>query len=162
MIELCQRDEIVAPDVVVDEYGPVTVTWPEAQRLLDPPRYVRFAGAGRLLELKFHPQTRQLIEAVLVSAAGAERGEGSLSPGSTDRAAGACLAEGIETANEEHELSRLVGYDDCLVIGLAPPMPTAWTGTRPVLFGLDDSSDVVALCVVWEAGEREIYLSATE
>lgn len=158
MINLCQRDETAPPEVVIDEYVPVTVTWPEAHRLLDPPRYRTYSGAGRLLELKFHPHRHQLLEVVLVSAAGIQRGEGSLEPSSEGGVVTACLSEdGPET--EDGELSRLIAYDDCLVIGLAPKVPSSWVGTEPVLLGIDEASDVVALGVMWGPPERELCLS---
>lgn len=146
---------------MLDEYVPITITWPEARRLLDAPRYLSFGGSGRLLELKFHPQTRLLVEAVLVSAAGVQQGGGSLSPESADGAVSGCLAQDDASVAERNDLSRLVVYDDCLLIGFGRPVPARWVGSRPVLLGVDDLSMVIALCVMWEPRERETFLSHT-
>lgn len=162
MIHLCHLDEPLPADVEFDEYVPVTLTWPEAGRLLDAPLYMRFEGSGRLLELKFHPQSRHLVEAVLVNVSGVQRDCSPLDPVSVDAAATACWSERAGTGTGAQDLFAVIAHDDCLVINLANGPSTSWVGSRPVLFGLKGASEVVAISVLWDVGTREAFLSAAE
>lgn len=162
MIHLCHLDEPLPADVEFDEYVPVTLTWPEAGRLLDAPLYMRYGGSGRLLEMKFHPHSRRLVEAVLVSASRVQRDRSPLDPVSADDAATACWSERAGTGSGAHEMFALIAHDDCLVIDLANSPSTSWVGLRPVLFGLNGASEVVAISVMWDDGEREAFLAAAE
>ncbi len=123
--------------------------WPEANRSLDPPLYLTFDGAVGFLELKFHPETREVLGAVLVTAKRTRRQARRLSPRTSNAAATVRLVETAGASPRRQPLAGTDVYDDCIVIWLAAAAPTTWIGTPTVLFGLDESSAVVALCVLW-------------
>ncbi|MGH4001775.1 MAG: hypothetical protein ACRDTJ_30425 [Pseudonocardiaceae bacterium] len=157
MLELCASDVADPADVEFDEYVPVTVTWPAAHRLLDQPGYVTCQGRVGLLELKFHPSSGHLVEAVLVSARGIEVAEGALVPTSDDEFRTVCWSK----ENQQVDVVRrvdAVAYDDCLVVALAPDPVERWVGSMPVLFGQGASGEFVAMCVQWDSRERRLVL----
>lgn len=83
MFDFCQADDRVDVEVEFDEHVPVTITYPEYRRLLKPPLYVTYSQDNALLDLKFSPFSRRLVEAVLVNAPYV-RYEGDSSPPASD------------------------------------------------------------------------------
>jgi hypothetical protein len=160
VIELCQLDHPALAETVFDEYVPVTMTWPDYHKLLDAPLYVRYAGSGSLLELKFHPDSCRLVEAVLVAAPGLRREHGSLHPSATEAAVAACLSVQADRPSDSPVVLEVTAFDDCMLIAVEPTPPLSWAGSGPVLFGLDASRQVVALCVQWDSGQRGLVLTA--
>lgn len=140
-----------------DAYVPVTITWPEALDLLEPPTYLAFSSGESLLELKFHPSSYRIVEVALVNAPSIIRGDRSLRPVTEDKAAVACWrnegADGLsETALD------VTAFDDCLVVSWSTVVVAHWVGCAPVYFGQGDQGNVVALCVNWSASDRDHVL----
>lgn len=160
MIEVCYLADAVAADVEFDEYVPVTITWPGAYRLLDPPLYVRYSGLGRLLQLKFHPESRRLIELVLVSASGLRRVHESLNLPAVGATAMARWSDSAGEVAGEGGPPALTAFDDCLVLGISAVPPERWVGTEPVVFGLDRADQVTAISVGWGASGRDLVVEA--
>lgn len=145
------------PEVEFDEYIPVTVVWPLAQRILDRPVYARFRSRSDLLELKFDRESGRIIEAVLVNAPEMRV---------VDAALGAVPAASLTTAYWVGETEGedvvdgldVVAYDDCLLAKLEPRAVISWHGTAPLLFGADESGRLVALAISWSDSERRLVL----
>lgn len=80
MITMRQVSSLGSAVAVFDGYVPLTATWSSAGGLLDPPRYIELQDVNGYLELKFHPHTGILVEAVLAAAPGIQAGQGNLAP----------------------------------------------------------------------------------
>ncbi|TDD17599.1 hypothetical protein E1218_27535 [Kribbella turkmenica] len=159
-MELCQLDHPPLIETVFDEYVPVTITWPDYHKLLDIPLYVRYEGAGGLLEMKFHPDSSRLIEVVLVNAPGVRREHRCLYPAATHVAVTACLSARSGGLPGLFGKLEVTAFDDYMVLAVESAPPLSWVGTAPVLFGLGESRQVVALCVQWEPSARDLVLMA--
>jgi hypothetical protein len=68
VITMRQVEALESVNVDFNEYVPLTITWSGASEVLESPRYVELRGGNGYLELKFHPSSGILIEAVLAAA----------------------------------------------------------------------------------------------
>lgn len=151
MIEPFRLDHPVEVIVEFDEYLPVTITWPDALSL-DPPTYRRYASGGSVLELKFNPLSRRIVEAVLVTASDVRQVAASLAPVSSDKLATVGWAE-RQTSERSKDTLLLAAYQDFLLISLSVEPVAEWIGALPVYFGISQASCAVALCVQWDSSD---------
>jgi hypothetical protein len=145
------------PDVEFDAYVPLTATWSNASGLLDPPRYTALQDENGYLELKFHPETGILTEAVLVAAPGIQAEQGNLGP----RSQGPdglmpYLDPGDNFPAAGHRLV-IRAHPDYLYVSFGRD-PGQWTGTDPVIFGIAEDQSLTAIAARWTPAERESVL----
>lgn len=155
MIKLTEYAESSDPDVEFDEYVPVTATWPEATEFLQPPVYVRCVEKHRLLELKFNPSTRNLVELVLVNAPGLEIEHRKLS-GIQDAAVRARWT-GNASGGEFDRLT-VTALEDFLLMNFSADLAVRWIGQGAVVLGTTESGSVGAIAVRWKTSERKAVL----
>jgi hypothetical protein len=154
MIELASFAGPGDADVEFDEYVPVTVTWPESLQLLETPLYVRCVEDHRLLELKFSPLTKNLVELVLVNSPGLRRTDAALAAEISDINVNARWA-GDDKGGSFDRLE-VTAFEDCLMMNFSGEPIDAWTGTGPVFFGTVTSGSVGAICVRWTPSDQEV------
>lgn len=158
MIETCWSEHAAEVKVEFDEYVPVTVTWPESGRLLDQPVYWRCASGQAVLELKFHPSSRRIVEAVLVNAPNIRLVAEALAPRSNDERATVCFPDRVGSEGSGCAELIVTAFEDCLLISLSNGLIVQWVGGAPVYFGQDSAGDVVALCVLWSPRDRALVM----
>lgn len=140
-------------DVEFDEYVPVTVTWPESLQLMEPPLYVRCVEDHRLLELKFSPLTKNLVELVLVNSPRLQRTSAALAPAVSDINVNARWV-GDDKGGSFDRLE-VTAFEDCLMMNFSGEPINAWTGSGRVLFGTVESGSVGAMGVLWTPSDQE-------
>lgn len=145
-------------DVEFDLYVPFTATWRAAGGLLDPPRYAGLRGESGYLELRFHPHTGILTEAVLAAAPGILAEQRALAPRSRESdGLMPCLGPG-ETFPRPGDRLVIKAYPDYLYVCFGPG-PVRWAGPDPVLFGLTAGETLTAIAAQWTGAERELVLA---
>jgi len=133
MLEFCEVMSDDASEVEFDAYVPFTVTWGAKHRLLETPIYVMCVAGSTMLEWKFGPGSRRLVEVVLVNAPAVRRESGALLCDVVGSSVGVCWSGSV--AGERFDLSRgmeVVGWDDCLVVRLSAEPVVRWRGGSSV------------------------------
>ena len=152
-----------APGPVAVEFGeyvPLTITWERARAILEPPGCLALRSPDGYLELKFHPVTGMLAEAVLAAAPGMHVREERLAPSAAgDAGHMPFAAPGTGHAGEALGPLAARAYQDCLVVSFGPA-PACWSGAGPVLFGVAGDQVLTALCARWTPAERELALAS--
>jgi hypothetical protein len=146
-------------DVEFDEYVPLTAAWRSAGGLLDPPRYVELRDENGYLELKFHPDTGILIEAVLAAATGIQVERGTLAPHSQEPDGLMPYLGPAEAFPRPGDRLVIKAYPDYLYVSFGEK-PVQWTGSDPVIFGLTGDQTLTAIAARWTDAERESVLAA--
>lgn len=154
MIELASFAGTGDVDVEFDEYVPVTVTWPESLQLMEPPLYIRCVEDHRLLELKFSPLTKNLVELVLVNSPGLQRTGAALAPEVSDINVHARWV-GDDKGGSFDRLE-VTAFEDFLVMNFSGEPINAWAGAEPVFFGTVASGSVGAICMRWTPSDQEV------
>jgi hypothetical protein len=145
------------PEVELDPYTPVTVTWARYGQTLDPPQYARCRQGRNYLELKFHPEAGDLLEAVLVSAADAIVAAGPLGqPADTP----GCVVPLIEKGHRGAETPylRVIVHDDALDLQIDDAAVERWVGSPRISFGLAGNEALCRIVISWSSEERRDFL----
>jgi hypothetical protein len=144
-------------DVEFDGYVPLTATWSTAGGLLDSPRYVELRSENGYLELKFHPHTGILIEAVLAAAPGMEIEQQALAPRNQGSDSPMPYLAPEETFPWAGTRLAIKAYLDYLYVSFGRD-PEQWVGPGPVIFGLTEDQGLTAIAAQWTSAERHTVL----
>jgi hypothetical protein len=156
---IMRQVEIAEPvSIEYNEYVPLTITWPNASEVLEPPVYVVRQDENGYLEFKFHPSTGILIEIVLTAAPGLTVEQTSLAPLSPEDASLMPFLDSTDSAPETGSPLVIKAYPDYLYVSFGPDADL-WTGSGPVLFGLAGEQSLTAICARWTGSERESVLA---
>ena len=135
------------PDIAVDPYVPVTVTFPGYHRP-EPLRSVVLRGTGGsgIVELKVHTANGELVEVVVPAGVptGAAGSFGSVALDHQDAVPVLAFPDDSATYGAEVTLSVL---DDAVVIRIAGEAPATFGGTPEVRFGLAADGGLVEIAV---------------
>jgi hypothetical protein len=145
-------------DVEFDGYVPLTATWSTVDGLLDPPRYVELRDENGYFELKFHPQTGILIEAVLAAAPGMQIEQQALAPRNQGPDGPMPYLSPDETFLWTGNRLAIRAYPDYLSVSFGHD-PEQWAGPGPVIFGLTKNQGLTAIAAQWSTAERESVLA---
>jgi len=158
MISMRQVKTLGSVNVDFNEYVPLTITWSSASGLLETPRYVELRNQNGYMEFKFHPYTGILVEVVLAAAPGIQVEQGSLSPRNSEEVNLMPFLDSEDTLRETGRPLIIRAYSDCLYVSFGHD-PDQWVGSGPVLFGVTERHNLVAICARWTGSEREAVLT---
>jgi hypothetical protein len=137
------------PDIAVDPYVPVTVTFPGYHKP-EPLRSVVLRGAGGsgIVEIKVHAATGELVEVVVPAGAlnEATGSSGSVSVSPEHQDAVPVLAFPDDSATYDADVMLSV-HDDAVEIRIAAGVPATFGGTPEVCFGSGDAGELVTIAV---------------
>ena len=158
MITMRQVKALESVNVDFDEYVPLTITWSNANTVLETPRYVEVRDQNGYLEFKFHPSTGILIEVVLAAAPGVRVELVNLSPCNSEDVDLMPFLDSGDAARETSRSLVIKAYPDYLYVSFGPD-PDQWVGSGPVLFGLAEKRSLTAICARWTGSERDSVLA---
>jgi hypothetical protein len=158
VITMRQVKELESVNVDFDEYVPLTITWSNANTILETPRYVEVRDRNGYLELKFHPSMGILIEVVLAAAPGVQVEQVNLSPRNSEDVNLMPFLDSGDAARETMSPLVIKAYRDYLYVSFGPD-PDQWVGSGPVLFGLAEERNLTAICARWTGSERDSVLA---
>ncbi|MFC8764747.1 hypothetical protein ACFUAG_29075 [Streptomyces sp. NPDC057193] len=145
-----------SPVVEVDEYVPVTITWPGYRALTDSPSGVMLETGGCLLEVKVDRASGELVELVVVDARRRDLVQESailrlpaFEPGVP------CLDIGHADAGKaSRSVARL--HRDGLDVSLAEEEVVRWVGEQHCVMGFSASGGLTRLLIHLEPDEVEL------
>jgi hypothetical protein len=158
MIIMGQVSALESVSVDFDEYVPLTVTWSNANGVLDTPRYVELRDAAGYLEFKFNPSTGILMEVVLAAAPEIQVEQDNFSPQNLKDVNLMPFLKDDGAIYEPEILLGVKAYSDYLYVSFGPD-PDQWVSSGPVLFGLAGEKNLTAICARWTSSERESALA---
>lgn len=136
-----------APDIEVDPYVPVTVTFP-GYRHPEAPRSVVLhrPGGGGIVELKVRAATGELVEVVVPSGVPAEVAGSFGGVPLEEQDAVPVLAFPDDSPTYDAEVALSV-REDAVEIRLSEAAPATFGGTRDVRFGCGENGELVLIVV---------------
>lgn len=135
------------PDIEVDPYVPVTVTFP-GYRHPEPPRSVvlRGTGGGGIVELKVRAATGELVEVVVPSGVPAEAAGAFGAVPLEHEDAVPVLAFPDDSPTYDAEVALAV-REDAVEIRLSDTAPAVFGGTQDVRFGCGEDGELALIVV---------------
>lgn len=138
-----------APDVEIDPYVPVTVTFP-AYHEPEPLRSTVLHGPGGVVELKVRAATGEVVE-VVVPTGTPIAAPGPLAPPALDHSGSVPTLE-FPDAPARHEAPvTLTVHQDAVVLTLGSEPPITFGGTARTQFGVDSSGHLAVIAVAVSA-----------
>lgn len=147
LVFLANVNQRERPTVEVDEYVPVTLTWPGYLRLSDSPNSVMLDAGSCLLEMKVDRYSRELVELVIVDVRRTDLIRESVPLESPIFESGIPCLEFRDTEGRSTSLLKSRLYFDGLDVLLAAEEVVRWVGDPCCVMGFSASDRLARVLI---------------